>query len=342
LDIEEIARKANLSRSTVSRVINNHPSVRDETRAAVLKVIEEMGYFPNAAARSLKSRRSSTIGVLVYNIAQPFWAGIFSGIEDGVSDSGYGLILSNSKSHLDVHDFRNEYRKNLRNLVQRGVDGIVIALANNLKTEDVDFLESSGIPFVIVQNHLDDPRVSSVNVNNVTGARRAAEHLIGLGHERIVHAAGPLDSGIYQDRMKGFLDAMEGASLPVTGDSVMQCGSLFGDGYWFMKRLISQNAGVTAVVMVNDVSAYGACLAAREEGVSIPGDLSIVGFDWLPRHLDIARLLPDLTTMHQPAGDIGAAAVRMLLRKLGGDNVPEQEEFELELHEGATCRRIGE
>ncbi len=196
----------------------------------------------------------------------------------------------------------------------RGVEGIIIALANDLSVEDIDFLETSGIPFVIIQNHLQDSRIACVNVDNVTGAYDATRYLIGLGHRHIIHATGPLDSGISQDRMRGFVAAMQEAGLPVDNNSIVNCGFLFNDGYWCMKRLMAQESAPTAILFANDVTAFGAYLAAQEEDISIPGDVSIVGFDRLTNEMDVAGLLPDLTTMSQPVSEIGVAAAQMLFR----------------------------
>ena len=339
MNINEIARKANVSRSTVSRVLNNHPKVREDTRKAVQAVINELNYIPNAAARSLASRKTNVIGVLIYNIVQPFWTGLFAGIEGYVCQTDYGLFLANSKSHLDNWDYKNDYKKNLKNLVLRGVDGIIIALANDLDTEDIDFLEASDTPFVSIQNHLLDKRIDCVKVDNVTGAYDVTRHLISLGHRRIIHTAGPLDSGISQDRMRGFMMAMREAGLPMDNSSIVHCGSLFNDGYWCMKRLMAQKNRPTAIVFANDITAFGGYLAARESGIAIPDDISIVGFDQLTNEMDVAGLLPDLTTMSQPVADIGAAAAQMLLEKLEGKPPLSPMTFPLTLHTGATSSR---
>lgn len=336
MNIDEIAKKAKVSRSTVSRVINNYPTVKENTRLAVQKVIEELNYIPSAAARTLASKKTNVIGVLIYNITQPFWSGIFAGIEQYISKTEYGLFLVNSKNHLDVWDYKNDYRKNLRNLVQRGVDGIIVALANDLKSEDLDFLETSDIPFVVIQNHLNNERVTGINVDNIAGAREATEYLIRLGHRNIVHMAGPLDSGISRDRVEGFMNAMQDAGLSLTGDSIVNCGFLFNDGYWCMKRLMAKEDAPTAVLCANDITAFGAYLAVQEEDGRTPEDISIIGFDRLSKLMDVSGLLPDLTTMEQPVGEIGAAAAQLLLQKLEGGDGVKGLTFSLSLHPGAT------
>ncbi len=338
MNITEIARISKVSRSTVSRVLNNNPLVKEETRAAVQKVIDEMNYTPSFAARTLANKRNNVIGALIYNIVQPFWAGIFSGIERYVSSTDYGILLVNSKNHLDVWDYRKDYKKNLKSLVQRGVDGIIIALNHDLDLEDIDFLESSGTPFVVIQDSTRNARIASVNVDNVAGAAEATRHLLKLGHRQIFHAVGPLDSTISKDRMQGYLNAMQEANLPVTNNMLVGCnGFLFYDGYWYMKRLLAQKQRPTAVLFTNDITAFGGYQAARENGLSMPEDLSVIGFDHLASSMDVAGLLPDLTTMIQPVGKIGYEAAKMLLRHLDEGQRSASVVLSMILHEGDTA-----
>lgn len=337
MNIDEIAKKVHVSRATVSRVINKFPGVKEETRLLVQAAIDESNYIPSAAARSLASKRSQIIGVLVSNITQPFWSGIISGIEDCVSKTEYGLFLTNSHSLLSHWDYNKEYKRNLRDLVLRGVDGIITSMSTDISMEDVELLEKAEIPFVVIQSNLVDSRVASVNVNNVQGAYTATKYLIDLGHRSIIHASGPLDSAIYRDRTRGFMDAMQDSRLPVDNSSIVPCGSMFTDGYWVMKRLLALKEIPTAIVFSNDNTAYGACLAAREENIPVPDFISIAGFDGLANELDVARLLPDLTTMSQPVVKIGTTAAQMLLRQLGtvcGEMPPD---LSLSLHKGSTC-----
>ena len=341
MNIDEIAKKAGVSRATVSRVLNHHPRVKEATRQGIWQVIEELNYYPNAAARSLASRRAGVIGVLVYNITQPFWAGIFSGVEQYVTQNmSCGIILANCKTQAKPRFIREDHKRNLQNLVQRGVDGLIIALGNDLQQEDLDFLVASGLPFVIIQSNLRDECVTSVNVDNVAGAYEATSYLLKLGHRNIIHAAGPLEGLIARDRLEGFTRAMRDAGAPLTEDSVIQGGFLFDDGYWSMKRLLSSNAGCTAVLFANDAAAFGGYHAAREAGFSVPGKLSIVGFDHLTSEMDIAGLLPDLTTLGQPVSEIGRSAAELLHRKLSGEKLVEPLSFPMTLHKGHTAKKL--
>lgn len=339
MNISEIAKRANVSRATVSRVINNYPGIKEKTRMAVQAIIDEANYIPSAAARSLSSNKSNIIGVLVYNITQPFWGGIVSAVEEGLSNTNYDVFFANSKNHLNIWDYNSDYKKNLKNLISRGVDGIIIALANDLDAEDVDVLEAANTPFVVIQNYLADDRITSVNVDNFQGAYTATKYMIQLGHRKIAHAAGPLEGGIARERMKGFIQAMKDHGLPVLDENIVRCGFKFNDGYWCMKQLLKRDNAMTAIVFTNDITALGGCLAAREEHTHIPDDLSIIGFDKLVNEMDVASLLPNLTTMEQPVMEIGLTAARILLDKL--QNKPSSSVIlPLTLYEGETSKNL--
>ncbi len=341
MNIDEIAKAAKVSRATVSRVINASPAVNIKTRLAVQKVISEMNYVPNAAARSLVNKKTNTIGVLVYNIMQPFWSGLFAGIEQFFSGLDYSLVLSNSKSHLDIIDYKHQYKKNINNMILRNVDGIIIALANDLDEEDINILQAARTPYVIIQNNLKNHRGFSVNVDNVTGAYNATRYLLNMGHRRIMHAAGPLGSRISQDRLTGYVNAMQEAKVPFDNSFIINSGFKFQDGYWCMKRILAKDTRPSAVLFANDISAFGGYLAAREEQVAIPGDISIMGFDQLTKTMDIAGFLPDLSTMSQPINEIGLAAGQMLLQQFESGGEIDPVIFPFTLHEGSTVRRIG-
>jgi LacI family transcriptional regulator len=340
MNIYEIAQKANVSRATVSRVINHMSGVKEETRRRVEQVISEVNYIPSAAARSLVSKKSNTIGVLIYNITQPFWAGITSGIENGALQNDYGMFIFNSKSHSTNWDYQKAYKQNLRKLVRQGVDGIIIALLNDLDPDDIAFLESVHMPFTVLQNHLENSPIVSVNVDNVKSAFEATNYLIRLGHRSIVHVTGPMTSGIAQKRVEGFTKAMTAAGLPVASDSLINGTFNFNDGYWAMKRILMRENLPTAVLFGCDTEAFGGIAAAREMNVHVPEDISVMGFDGLAREIEYGALLPDLTTMCQPMEQLGGSAVQQLLKLIGGTRPdPSELYLDMTLNEGKTCCR---
>jgi len=340
MKIDEIAKKAKVSRSTVSRVLNNNPNVKAKTRLAVEKVIYEMNYVPNAAARSLVTKRSGVVGVLIYNILQPFWGSIFAGIEQELTDIGYGLLLSNSKSHVNISDFSHDYKRNLKNLLMQNMDGLIIALIDDLDSEDISFLDNSGKPYVIIQDSMRDKHISSVNIDNTKAAYEATQYLVKKGHRHIIYATGPAGKALSQDRLNGFLQSAKENRLMLLENSIMPCGFLFNDGYWCMKRILQQSPNATAVLFSNDISAYGAYHAANDEGLCIPGDLSIMGIDRLATMIDLSIFMPDLSTMTHPTSELGINAAKLLIHKINGEKETEQITLNCTLYPGSTVRDI--
>ncbi len=341
MNIYEIARKANVSRATVSRVINNSPGVKEATRLRVMEVINQENYIPSAAARSLVSKTSNIIGLLIYNITQPFWGGIASGVEDGVSQTNYSIFIANSKNRTTSWDYQKAYKQNLRKMVSQGVDGIIIALLNDLDSEDIEFLESIRMPFTVLQSNLRSQNVVSVNIDNVKAAFDATNHLISLGHRSIIHVTGPMISGVSQKRVEGFTQAMAAAGLLVDDNSIMSGSFKFSDGYDVMKQIFQRDKRPTAVLFGCDLGAFGGIAAARDMNIRVPEDISVMGFDGLYQEIEYAALLPDLTTMCQPVEQLGQVAVRQLMDLING-KFPESGSPSLEmiLKEGKTCRRI--
>lgn len=341
MNINEIADKANVSRATVSRVINNLPGVREETRRRVIAVIHEENYIPSAAARSLVSKTSNILGLLIYNITQPYWGGIATGIEAGVAQTNYGIFIMNSKLHESSWDYQKAYKQKLRNLVGQGVDGIIIALLNDLDSEDIEFLQSINMPFTVLQNNLRYPSVVSVNIDNAKAAYDATNHLIRLGHRSIVHVTGPMISGLSQKRVEGFTQAMGSAGLLVSDQSIMSGSFKFADGYKAMKQILERRERPTAVLFGSDLGAYGGIAAARDMNVRVPEDISVMGFDGLAQEIEYAALLPDLTTMCQPVEELGRVAVGQLIDLINGKK-PEKNltYLQMTLLEGQTCRRL--
>ncbi len=341
MNISEIASKAQVSRATVSRVINNFPGVKEETRERILRIIKEENFVPNSFARSLALSKSYVIGVLVYSIKQPFWVGIVSEISDAVFGTQYSLFILNSK-YENNNKTENTYKLNLNKLIQQKVDGIIVSLPNRLDEEDLETLQRASMPFVVIQDdEYESRRCHSVNVDNRDAAYRLTEILIQKGHKDIVHFAGGIDNAIAHGRLKGFTEAMNDNILSFSEQSIINTGSKFIDGYWSMKKLIDTKLPVSAVVAYNDMVAYGAYYAAQEIGIRIPEDISIVGFDGIAEELDYYKLLPDLTTMKQPIKLLGTSAVTSLMSIINGEDTDiTNKVYKMEYYQGSTIRQL--
>lgn len=340
MKIDEIARVAKVSRSTVSRVLNGNPNVRKNTREAVERVIREQNYVPNAAARSLASKRAGVVGVVLQNISQPYWAGLFAQIEQELRHNGYGVLVSGYSTSKTASSYLGDYQAVLRNLLIQNVDGIIIALANDLDGKELDILRSTDKPFVVIQSSVSDSDILRVNIDNVKTAETLTNYLLDCGHVSICHAAGPTGSSIARDRLQGFINAMNAHHIQVDDGSIINCGSMFEDGYWCMQRIIKKKKLPTAVFFQNDISAYGGILAANEQGIRIPEDISVAGIDRLSNMLDVSGLLPDLTSMEMPISGLGNAAGKMIIDIIEKDARPENALLSCELHEGRTVRNL--
>jgi len=313
LTLEEIGRLAGVSRSTVSRVVNDHPSVRDQVRERVWQVIHETGYQPHAAARSLVTRRTGIVGVIIPEavttlLTDPFFAYLLYGITKTCNSERYYLLLSLLNDPVGPEEM---YRR----VVRSGhLDGVIVASTN---IDDPLFakLLRDGMPFVSVGRHPDE-RVNYVDVDNIGGARMAVEHLIRLGHTRIATITGPLRMAPGEDRLAGYRQALEAHQLAVDEQLIVEGDYTEGSGSMGMQRLLS--ASPTAVFAASDAMAIGALKALREAGLRVPEDVALVSFDDLPV---AAAVDPALTTVRQPMERLGSMAADLLLNLL--ENPPD-------------------
>jgi LacI family transcriptional regulator len=315
LTIEEIASLAHVSRSTVSRVLNDHPNVRSSVRDRVLQVIHEHNYAPRAAARSLANNRTQSIGVLfppsVGDIFHdPFFPILVQGIMEASNRRGYFVMLS-TLTFETQHEF---YTKVLRS---RPFDGLIL-LASRLDDPLLPFLLKDRIPLVLCDRNAQFQDVSWIEIDNYGSARQAVLHLARLGHRRIATITGPLTIGAGCDRREGYIEAMReyvgevDPALIVAGDFLQE------SGFSAMQRLLNLPNRPTAVFAASDLMAIGALRAIRAAGLRVPHDIALVGFDDLPfaSFADVP-----LTTIRQPISEIGAAAADLLIDQI------EQQDF---------------
>ncbi len=316
--LEDIARMAGVSRSTVSRVVNNHPNVRPEVRERVWKIIHEVGYQPHAAARSLATNRTNVIGLVIPEavstlFTDPFFPLLIRGITDACYEHNYHLMLALFSTPAQEEDLYN------RLLRSRHLDGVILA-STRLDDPLVGRLLDDGIPFVSVGRH-PDPRVSYVDVDNVAGARMAVEHLIRQGHRRIATITGPLNMSAGQDRLAGYRQALESRHLPVEERLIVEGDFTETGGLIAMERLLSLEPWPAAVFVASDMMAIGALRAIHQAGLRVPDDIAVVGFDDIPQ---ASFIEPPLTTVRQPIHRLGETAVHVLVDLLNGVAVPPQ------------------
>lgn len=313
MNLEDIARKAGVSRSTVSRVINNEPYVSAKTREKVLKVIQEVGFTPNPGARMLVTQRTQVIGIVIpRNLSVVFedpyyFPTLLQGVAEAAQERDYATLLWLGSSNEDEARF---YQRILKN---RLMDGLVIASATT--TADIfKHLLVQEIPFVTVERpstHQD--QINYVTIDNIGAARTAVEHLISLGRTRIGAIVGQQDNTDAQDRLIGYKDALRAFDFPY--DPALAVEGYFSrrGGYLAMKALLKQ--GVDAVFAASDTMAIGALQALQENNVRVPEDVALIGFDDLPLAL---LSTPRLTTIRQPIQSRGYQATSLLLDILAG------------------------
>jgi LacI family transcriptional regulator len=308
ITIEDIARQAGVSPSTVSRVLNGSKRVADDKRALVLAAIEQHQYRPNAMARGLARGRSMMIGVLVQDLVSPFFAQMVLGVEQGLDPASYRPMLTTT--HWRSEHQRDEVRS-LQLLLERRVDGIIV-LAGRIPDDELRAVAAQ-IPLVIVARRVAGLEPQCVYIDNQDGAYRATRYLLGLGHTRIAHIAGPADHPDAVDRLAGYRRALAEASLTVDQRLVVEGQFTEASGLACVEELLARGERFTAVFAANDQSAYGAMLGLFNHGYRIPTDISLVGFD--DQFLS-AYTLPPLTTVRQPVIKMGQAAAEGVLRLL--------------------------
>jgi LacI family transcriptional regulator len=309
--IEDIARQAGVSPSTVSRVLNGTKQVADDKRALVLAAVEQHQYRPNAVARGLVRGRSMMVGVLVQDIVSPFFSQMVLGIEQGLDPASYRPMLTTTHWRSEHHE---DEARSLELLLERQVDGVIV-LAGRIPDETLRTVAAQ-IPMVVVARRVAGLEAQCIYVDSQDGAYRATRYLIGLGHTRIAHVTGTPDHPDAIDRLIGYRRALVEAGLAVDEQLIVEGEFTAETGMAAIEQLIARGERFSAVFAANDQSAYGVMLSLFNHGYRLPADVSLVGFDDTSFS---TYTLPPLTTVRQPTMEMGRAAAEGLLRLLDGE-----------------------
>ncbi|MBV6289330.1 LacI family DNA-binding transcriptional regulator [Pseudomonas aegrilactucae] len=304
--IKDVAALAGISYTTVSHVLNKTRPVSEPVRRKVEAAIAELDYVPSAVARSLKARCTATIGLLVPNSVNPYFAELARGIEDGCERNGYCVILCNSD------DDPRKQRSYLRVLLEKRIDGLIVASVG----EDADLLDSLAsvrTPMVIVDRALDGVEADLVRIDHEQGAYLATRHLLELGHQDIACINGPAHTSVAKMRLGGFLRALDEAGVTLREGWVVESDFTSLGGYGAAAQLLAHDRP-TAIFAANDMIGMGVLRAAAERNIGVPSELSVIGFDDIQMS---QYVYPALTTVGQSIRELGEMAADLLLRRIG-------------------------
>jgi DNA-binding LacI/PurR family transcriptional regulator len=322
VSIKDIAKAAGVSHSTVSRALSDSPLVSDETKARVQLLAQEMGYSPNTLARSLVTRQTYSIGVVVTTIADPFIAEVVQGIEATAQDNGYTVILCNSGAQPEREIAAVEMLRSKR------VDAVIVT-SSRVGALYLEHLERTGVPIVLINNHNEQSGryTFTVTVDNRHGGHLATQHLIQLGHHRIAYVTAPADHSSDLDRRTGYRQALTEAGIELDPTLIVPGNGRADGGERALEALMASGALPSAVFCYNDMTAIGLVHAACREGLDVPGDLAVVGFDDIPF---ATYFYPPLTTIAQPKVEMGRFAMEMVLSLMTlGEEEEDEDEAEV-------------
>lgn len=315
ITIYDVAREANVSMATVSRVVNGNPNVKPATRKKVLEVIERLGYRPNAVARGLASKKTTTVGVIIPDISNIFFAELARGIEDIATMYKYNIILSNS-------DQNEEKELHLLNtMLGKQVDGIVF-MGGRITEEHVAEFQRSPVPIVIAGSVEETNQTPSVNIDYYQASVDAVSSLIEKGHKHVAFVSGPFHDTINRSmKLEGYKAALENNGLTYNEDFVFEGDYTYDSGLDAWAKLRELDQKPTAIFVGNDEMALGVVHGAQDEGLNIPDDVEVMSFD----NTKLALMVrPQLTSVVQPLYDIGAVAMRLLTKLMNKESIDDQ------------------
>lgn len=328
IKIQDVAQAAGVSVSTVSRVLNGKVDVAEETQARIQQVIQEMGYTSSLAARSMRGQKNNLIGLIMPDIAYPYAFQVMQGVNRAIAESEYGLLVFTT-GDVRKHGTASQQQKYVSLLNNSVTDGVVI-VAPVL----AEFVSKS--PIVSIDPAIINPRYPSIHATNYKGALDAMQYLLSLGHTHIGYIGGRSELVSAGRRKQGYLDALQKANLPVDETLVLEGDYTTETAVVCARQLLSLPNPPTAIFASNDQSAIGVLQAAQEKGLSVPGDLSVIGFDNIP---DAAYL--NLTTVDQFVAEMGYQAVKILLDLINVETVdPQPIKIETQLVIRSSCQQL--
>jgi LacI family transcriptional regulator len=333
-NIYEIAKQAGVSHMTVSRVFNNPDLVGKKTRERIMSIVNELGYRPSQVARSMRTKRTNYLGLVLPDIINPFFPEIVRGVDDYARKNRYNVILVNTDNDYEVQTSSVEM------FINRGADGIILGgIAGGKKdTEFLNKIIDRSIPVVLIDRFIPGVNASHVVTDNFKAAYDATEHLIKLGHKKIGVISSPQKIKIYQDRLKGYKKALEDNNIEFKQNYVFEGEENIESGYKASSELLKKIYGFTAIFAMCDFMAFGVYKYCKKNNIKIPDDLSVISIDDINTS---ALLTPPLTTMAQQKYEMGYNAAKILIDSINKDEMPDRQLIlESKLVERESCKRV--
>lgn len=306
--IHDIARKLNISASTVSRALNDNPIISGATREKIKQTAEEMGYRPNTLAASFRTKRTNTIGVIVPLIHRHFFSSVISGIEEVAYKSGFTVTISQSNDQFEKET------KIAQTLFTNRVDGIIVSIA--METREFDHLKlfsAKNIPLVFFDRVVDEIDAHKIVVDDFGGAYLVTKHLIEQGAKQIAHIGGPLNLKIYENRQAGFVKALEDAGIKLNSSMIINNSLRREEGTAAIQTLLKDNTKIDAVFCANDTTALSSIIYLKSIGKRIPEDILVMGFSNEPFSEVVT---PSISTVQQPGFLMGQKAAELLIDQI--------------------------
>jgi LacI family transcriptional regulator len=311
--IKDVAKKAGVSPSTVSRVSGNYGYVSKAIRQKVLTAIRELNYHPNTIARSMVTKSTYTLGLVVTDIANPFFAYLMRSVEDVTWEAGYTLFLANTDENEDRE------KAILQTILERQVDGLILVPANSNPSPHVEYFIDQGVPLVLLDRNIQGVEADAVMVDNEHGAYVAVNHLIKLGHRRIGMVIDNLDISTNAERVAGYKRALREADIPIEEHLIQSCHFTEQSAFNLATEMFNRPQRPTALFAANNLMTLGIMHGAREAKLEIPQDIALVSFDDLEWSTYSSLLV---TAVAQPVHELGKVAAKRLLMRLQGDQSP--------------------
>ncbi|MEM6344501.1 MAG: LacI family DNA-binding transcriptional regulator [Bacteroidota bacterium] len=320
ITIKDLARELGISKSTVSRALRGHPNVKKETRDAVKALAEKLDYQPDQVALSLVHRRTFTIGVVVPNISFPYFSHALSAAEEVATAAGYQIILCQSQESFDTE------KKVIQNLVSNRIDGLLLSISGETQDfEHIHNLRRKGVPVVLFDRVFGHGTFPQVLVDNFEAAYKVTKHLIEQGYRRIAHLAGPQRLLVSQQRLQGYLEALDEAGIEEDEALIVEKGFRREHGKQAVEQLLALPDPPEALLAVSDSAAIGAKIALEEKGLKVPNDMALASFN---NEAYTEFVEPSITTVSFPMREMGAEAAKMLLAQLDSqEEKPEPEQL---------------